>query len=177
MNEIAQAIVNDSVVKMRSLLQNGASATKSILIGEEYDLEEYDEISPLFYAIRKYASIDMIELLLEHGADILSVDSDGISALDVAIKFKRKDVAKFCIDQGIDLNQTKRKSGILPLMLASCFSDLEMIELLINAGAKLDITDKMGASAKDYAKKLGQKKVVEFLDAKGAKFNLYPEEK
>lgn len=176
MNKMTEAIDNDSLVKMKSILENGASATKPIPIGEEYDLEEYDEISPLFYAIRKYASIEMIELLLAHGANIYDVDRDGVGALDIAIKFKRKEVVRLCIDKGIDLNQTKRKSGILPLMLASCFSDLEMITLLVESGAKLDAKDGSGATAKDYAKKLGQKKVVEFLEEKGAKFNLYPNE-
>jgi ankyrin repeat protein len=175
MNQMTEAIANDSLTKLKSMLEKGASAIKPILIGEEYDLEEYDEISPLFYAIRKYASIEMIELLLAHGASIYDVDRDGVGALDIAIKFKRKEVVRLCIDKGIDLNQTKRKSGILPLMLASCFSDLEMIALLIESGAKLDAKDSSGATAKDYAKKLGQKKVVEFLEEKGAKFNLYPD--
>lgn len=176
MNEMTQAIANDSLAKMKALLKSGADAIRPILIGEEYDLEEYDEISPLFYAIRKYASIEMIELLLAHGANIHDVDRDGVGALDIAIKFKRKDVVKFCIDKGLDLNQTRRKSGILPLMLASCFSDLEMIELLMESGAKPDAKDSSGATAKDYAKKLGQKKVVEFLEEKGARFNLYSNE-
>lgn len=176
MNEITQAIANDSLAKMKSLLEAGADIAKPILIGEEYDLDEYDEISPLFYAIRKHASIEMIELLVTHGADIYAVDRDGVSALDIAIKFKHKEVVKFCVDKGIDPNQTKRKSGILPLMLASCFNDLEMLALLIEAGADLNAKDRSGATAKDYAKKLGQKQVVEFLEEKNARFNLYPNE-
>lgn len=176
MSAVSEAIENDSVAKMRSLIKEGADVNKPILIGEEYDLEDYDEISPLFYAIRKYASLEMIELLLEHGADLFACDLDGVSALDVAIKFKRKDVIQFCIDKGFDLNVSRRKSGITPVMLAACFSDLEMINLLIENGAELNTTDSCGMAAKDYAKKLGQKKMVAFLDEKGAKFNLYPEE-
>lgn len=176
MNEITQAIANDSLAKMKSLLESGADIAKPILIGEEYGLDEYDEISPLFYAIRKHASMEMIELLVAHGADIYAVDGDGVSALDIAIKFKHKQVVKFCVDKGINPNQTKRKSGILPLMLAACFSDLALIELLIEAGADLNAKDSAGATAKDYAKKLGQKQVVEFLGEKGARFNLYPNE-
>ncbi|HHD78377.1 MAG TPA: ankyrin repeat domain-containing protein, partial [Epsilonproteobacteria bacterium] len=57
----------------------------------------------------------MIELLLENGVDLMETDSDGVSALDMAIKFKRKDVIAFCIDKGFDLNATKRKSGIKPV--------------------------------------------------------------
>ncbi|SFV53538.1 ankyrin repeat family protein [hydrothermal vent metagenome] len=176
MNELTQAIENDSIAKLKSLLQEGADLNKPILIGEEYDLEEYDEISPLFYAIRKYASLEMIELMLENGVDLYVTDSDGISALDMAIKFKRKEIIQYCIDKGMELNRTKRKSGILPIMLAACFSDTELIEMLLEHGADINATDASGMSAKDYAKKLGQKKMVSFLSEKGARHNLYPEE-
>jgi len=176
MNEVTQAIENDSVAKMRSLLKNGVDLKKPILIGEEYDLEDYDEISPFFYAIRKYASMEMLELMLENGVDLHVVDSDGISALDMAIKFKRKDVIQFCLDRGFEINTSKRKSGITPVMLAACFSDIEMMQMLLDNGGEVNQADKSGMAPKDYAKKLGQKKMLEFLDEKGARFSAYPNE-
>jgi ankyrin repeat protein len=176
MNPVTEAIENDSVAKMKSLIKSGADLNKPILIGEEYELDDYDDISPLFYAIRKYASLDMIELLLENGVDLYELDSDGISALDMAIKFKRMDVIQFCIDKGFDLNTSKRKSGITPVMLAACFSNIEMMTLLLDNGAEVNCADRAGMSPKDYAKKLGQKKMIEFLTEKGAKFNVYPED-
>ncbi len=176
MNPVTEAIDNDSVAKMKSLIKEGVDLNKPILIGEEYELDEYDEISPFFYAIRKYASLEMIELFLANGIDLMERDADGISALDMAIKFKRTEIIKFCIDKGFDLNSTKRKSGITPVMLAACFSDLEMMALLLDRGGNTSVIDKSGMAAKDYAKKLGQKKMVEFLTQRGAKFNLYSEE-
>ena len=176
MNPVTEAIENDSVAKMKSLLKSGADLKKPILIGEEYELEDYDDISPFFYAIRKYASMEMLELMLENGVDLKEVDSDGISALDMAIKFKRKEVIQFCLDRGFDLNTSKRKSGITPVMLAACFSDLDMMKLLIDNGGDINIPDRSGMAPKDYAKKLGQKKMLEFLDEQGARFNVYPNE-
>ncbi len=176
MNEVTQAIENDSVAKMKSLLKNGVDLKKPILIGEEYELEDYDEISPFFYAIRKYASMEMLELMLENGIDLHEVDSDGISALDMAIKFKRKDVIQFCLDRGFEINSSKRKSGITPVMLAACFSDIEMMQMLLDNGGEINQADKSGMAPKDYAKKLGQKRMLEFLDEKGARFSAYPNE-
>jgi len=176
MKELLDAIEHDSLVKMRALLEQGVDLSRPIIIGEEYELDEPDEIGLLFYAIRTHASLEAIELLLEYGVDIHQLDGDKISALDTAIKFKRKDIVQLCIDKGMDLNSTKRRSGILPLLLAACFSDTEMAELLLDNGAELNATDASGMSAKDYAKKLGQKRMVEFLDEKGAKYNLYPNE-
>lgn len=118
----------------------------------------------------------MIELFLEQGVDLFATDSDSVSALDMAIKFKRLDVIRFCIDKGFDLNVSKRKSGITPVMLAACFTGIEMMKLLLDNGGDVNTVDKSGMSPKDYAKKLGQKKMVEYLTEKGAKFNLYPNE-
>jgi ankyrin repeat protein len=176
MKELLEAIENDSLVKMRALLDSGIDLSKPVIIGEEYDLDEPDEIGILFYAIRTGASLEAIELLLEYDLDIQALDSDKISALDTAVKFKRKDVVQLCIEKGLDLNTTQRRSGILPLLLASCFGDIEMAELLLKHGADLNATDSSGITAKDYAKKLGQKKMVDFLDGKGAAFNLYSNE-
>ncbi len=176
MNPLTLAIENDSIAKVKSLLKEGVDLNKPILIGEEYDLEEYDDISPFFYAIRKRASLEMLELFLENNVELMATDSEGVSALDMAIKFKRKEVIQFCIDNGFDLNTTKRKSGITPVMLAACFSDYEMMQLLLDGGGDINALDQAGMSPKDYAKKLGQVKMVEYLDEKGAKFSRYPNE-
>ena len=173
MNPVTEAIENDSIAMLKKLAKEGVDLTKPIVIGEEYDLEEYDEISPLFYAIRKHASLELIEFLLEHGADLFAPDSDGISALDTAIKFRRKDVVRLCIDRGADLNATTRKSGILPVMLAACFNDTELMQILLDAGAKINAVDKSGMSALDYARKLGQKRMENYLKERGATHAAY----
>ena len=176
MNPLTIAIENDSVAKVKSLLKEGVDLNKPILIGEEYDLEEYDDIAPFFYAIRKRASLDMLELFLDNGVELMKTDSDGVSALDMAIKFKRKEVIQFCIDNGFDLNTTKRKSGITPVMLAACFSDMDMMQMLLDGGGEINAVDGAGMSPKDYSKKLGQKKMTEFLHEKGGTFSRYPED-
>ena len=173
MNKVTEAIENDSIAGLKVLLKQGIDLNKPILIGEEYDLEEYDEISPLFYAIRKYASLELIEMMLENGVDLFETDSDGISALDMAIKFKRTDVIRYCIDKGFDLNSTKRKSGITPVMLAACFSDTEMMQTLLDAGGEINAVDATGMSPLDYARKLGQKKMQAYLEERGAKHAAY----
>ncbi len=176
MKELLKAIENDNLVKMRELLERGVDLSTPIVIGEEYDLEDYDEISLLFYIIRNYVSLEAIELLLEYDLDIKACDEAGISALDTAIKFKRHDIIKLCIEKGLDVNVSSRKSGITPLMLASCFNNIQTAELLLGYGAKINATDRTGMSPKDYARKLGQKKMQEFLTEKGGEFSIYKEE-
>jgi len=177
MEELLTAMKRDNLVKIKSLCKQGIDLTQPIILGSEYDLEDYDETSILFYAIRNGVSIDAIEILLDYGVDIKQIDEDGLSAIDVAIKFKREDIVELCISRGLDINKTSRKSGINPLLLASCFNNIPMVELLLKHNADINSSDNSGMSAKDYAKKLGQKKMLEFLDKNGAKHNIYQEEK
>ena len=173
MNELLQALENDNLVKMKELLDTGIDLNKPVIIGEEYELDEPDETNLLFYAIRTYASLEAIELLLEYGVDIYTYDENGVSTLDTAIKFKRHDIIELCIEKGYDLNESKRKSGIKPLMLTSCFGDIKTAQLLIDKGADINDTDNSGMSPKDYARKLGQKKFEEFLTGLGGEYSAY----
>jgi ankyrin repeat protein len=175
MEELAEAIDNDSIVKVRALCKGGADLTAPIDAGLEYGLEDPDNMPVLFYAIRKYASIELIEVLLEYGCDIREIDEDGLSSIDIAIKFKREDIIDFCVQQGMDVNETHRPSGITPIVLASCFNNTSIVEQLLKYGAEINSKDSNGMSAKDYAKKLGQKKMVIFLHERGARHNRYPE--
>ena len=166
---------HDNLVKMRALLEEGIDLSRPVVIGEEYDQDEPDEIGVLFYAIRSDVSIEAIELLLENGMDITDLDENGITTLDTAIKFRRRDMMELCLKKGMSVNESTRKSGITPLMLASCFNDIDTAQTLLDHGADINATDRTGMSPKDYARKLGQKKMQEFLEEKGGKFSAYPE--
>ncbi|MEA3456197.1 MAG: ankyrin repeat domain-containing protein, partial [Campylobacterota bacterium] len=144
MKALLEAIEHDNLVKMKALLEEGVDLSTPIIIGEEYDLEDHDEIGLLFYVIRNYGSLDAIKLLLEYGLDIKACDDTGISALDTAIKFKRHDIIELCIEKGLDVNASSRKSGITPLMLASCFSNIQTVEMLLEHGADINAADRAG---------------------------------
>ena len=171
MKELIEVIENDSIVKLKKLCKAGIDLNQPIDAGLEYGLEDPDYIPVLFFAIRKHASIEFIETLLENGLELNQVDDDGLSAIDIAIKFKREDIIDFCVKHGMNVNDTSRPSGITPIVLAACFNNTKIVEQLIKYGAEVNAQDNNGMSAKDYAKKLGQKKMVTFLDSKGAKYN------
>ena len=176
MEELIEVIENDNIVALKKMCKEGIDLNQPIDAGLEYGLEDPDYMPVLFFAIRKHASIEFIEVLLENGLDIHQIDDDGLSAIDIAIKFKRLDIVQYCIDKGVDLNSTKRPSGIMPLTLAACFNSTEIVQLLLDNGAEINAEDRMGMSAKDYAKKLGQKKMLVYLDERGAKFSRYAQD-
>jgi len=162
--KLLEAIEHDSIPQIKKLLkENSYNLNSEVIVGQEYDLEEHDEIALLFYLIQTGASLEVIELLIDSGMDIKYTNREGLSALDFAIKYRREDIIKLCKKSGISLTTSTRKSGLTPLMLAASFNDIELMKFLIKEGADVNTKDKFGMSALDYAKKMGQKKAVEFL--------------
>ena len=165
MQELLQAIEHDSLPKIKSLLKSkDYDLNCEVVIGAEYDLDEPDEIPLLFYVIQTGASLEAIELLTENGMKLDYTNREGLGAVDIAVKYKRKDIVTLCKNSGIDLTASKRKSGLTPLMLAASFNDIEMMKFLISEGADAKSVDRYGMDALSYAKKLGQKSAVKFLE-------------
>ncbi len=164
MKQLLEAIEKDSLVEVKRLLKEHTyDLNKDIAIGTEYELDEYDEIPLLFYLIQKHASLEMIKLLVEHGMNLHKTTKEGVGAIDIAIKYHRLDVLKYCKEQGIDIINSQRKSGLTPLMLATCFNDIEIMQYLLKNGANIEQRDSFGMNALDYAKKMRQKSAMEFL--------------
>jgi ankyrin repeat protein len=174
MAALLDAVERDNLVALRKVLASGeADLSGDVVIGEEYDLDEPDEIPLLFYVIQKGISLEALEMLVEAGMDLHFVNREGLGALDVAIKYRRSDIVRFCKDRGISLSTTRRKSGMTPLMLAAAFNDTEMVKYLLEEGAELNGVDSYGMTALDYARKMRQKQVQELLESRGAKHELY----
>lgn len=167
LRKLLQALERDSLVEIKKLLEKGDIDLQSdVIIGEEYDMDEPDEIPLLFYAIMNGASFEAIEMMLEAGMPIDTYTREGVGALDIAIKYRRSDIVKLCKENGISLTATKRKSGMTPIMLAAGFNDKEMVEFLLKEGADPAERDKYGMNALDYASKLGYDSMKSFIEDK-----------
>ena len=165
MQDLLQAIEHDSLPKIKSLLKTKQyNLNCEVVIGAEYELDEPDEIPLLFFVIQTGASLEAIELLIEHGMQLDYTNREGLGAIDIAVKYRRKDIVSLCKKSGISLTTSKRKSGLTPLMLAASFNDLDMMKFLISEGADAKGKDNYGMDAIAYATKLGQKSAVEFLE-------------
>ena len=127
-------------------------------------------------------NLEVVKYLVEHGVDINAIqNSEGEhTALSWSISHQHLEIFKYLISKGADIN-FKSELGTL-LHRASCFGQLEMIQILVEKGKGLNI------NAKDYAGKtplqvaLERKKtekdeyknenyngVIDYLRSKGAK--------
>ena len=101
--------------------------------------------------------------LLNAGADIHATDKNGVAALHHAVRFRSPTAVRTLIEHGANVNQVCRKSGSTPLHRAVTTTGapstagkreeaLEIIRLLIAAGADPSITNKSGRKPADYIK-------------------------
>jgi len=101
--------------------------------------------------------------LLESGADIHATDKNGVTALHHAVRFRSATAVRTLIEQGANVNQVCRRSGSTPLHRAVTTTGapgaagkrqevIEIIRLLIAAGADPSITNKSGRAPADYVK-------------------------
>jgi tankyrase len=101
--------------------------------------------------------------LLRSGADIHATDKNGVTALHHAVRFRNPTAVRTLIEHGANVNQVCRRSGSTPLHRAVTTTGapgvaekrqevIEIIRLLVAAGADPSITNKSGRRPADYVK-------------------------
>lgn len=83
--------------------------------------------------------VDAVQLLLENGANInLQSRTDGRTALYVTAVSKNIDTAKFLMKEGAK-TEIADKAGYTPLTAAVIVADPDMVETLVDGGARMDV--------------------------------------
>ena len=99
--------------------------------------------------------------LLKAGADVNAADKNGVTALHHAVRFRGPIAIRTLIEHGANVNQVCRRSGSTPLHRAVTTTGapgtagkhqeaVEIIRLLIAAGADPSIVNKSGKNPADY---------------------------
>src|SRR5439155_13512703 len=102
-----------------------------------------------------------IIMALKGGVDIHATDKNGVTALHHAVRFRSPAAVKTLIERGANVNQVCWRSGSAPLHRAVTQTGapgtagrrqqaLEIIRLLLAAGADPSITNKSGKRPADY---------------------------
>lgn len=131
--------------------------------GNPNDEEENGE-SVLCFALRYHCENDLLDLLIEHGADMDHCDHEGVSVFDVAVTYNNIFLIEKLIKNGFDVNQPTRKSGFTPLMGAVCYGRVEVIKMLLDLGVDVRARDGHGLSALDFARKMHKKSILALLE-------------
>jgi len=153
MQKWLEILKNDDFVGAKKYIKNGADVNEENENGE----------SVLAIGIRHHCDDELLDLLVENGANIYDFDSEGVSIFDMAITYNNLHMYEHILKSGIDVNKTNRKSGFTPLMCAACYGRIEIAKSLLDQGADKNTLDLRGFSALDFARKMNKKTVLDIL--------------
>lgn len=158
------ALLGDTVAAAR-ILQAGASVDATVQSLQEYSSEWGD--TPLHTAAAA-GHLQIVELLLDRGADVSAVNQMGATPLHRAID--HAEVVRTLLAHGADADAADER-GRTPLSWLARYPQPEAIALLIDSGADPNATDHRGETPLHRAALWGSTGAIEMLLAAGAEVN------
>jgi ankyrin repeat protein len=126
---------------------------------------------PLLYAV-SFSTPEMIELLLDNGADPNVQNSDGNSALHLAVLSEKTDYVRILLQhKNININ-LQDNSGFTAHHVSALKGDFQIFKELVDAGADLSLQNKTGSTALDLAKRFENQQIVDYLSQDLQQFSL-----
>jgi ankyrin repeat protein len=129
--------------------------------------EEADTTSPDF---PRSGYHNVLELLLESGADVNTTDMDGFTPLHLASYSDLVDVVEILIQKGAGLD-VKLIAGQTPLHCSSAWGHFRVTQLLLQRGADVASKDNSGRIPLHHACRSGRLEVVDCIMGASAQIN------
>jgi hypothetical protein len=117
--------------------------------------------------------MDVMELLIKHGATVDAQDDYGDTALMKAIARNRTEAARLLLKHGADVN-IKNIGGTTALIIAAINKHATIMEDLLAKGADVNTKDEQGRTALNWSVLRGDHDAVRILVKHGAK--IHPED-
>ena len=148
----------------RALLEGAHRRALALVSSRRFDINQRDERggTPLIYAaMRGYP--DLVENLLEIGANTASVNEAGFSALHVSSMNGKADTTQLLVDAGAALELVDSSFGATSLHMATQEGHCGVVEVLVRAGARVDHQATNGETPLYVAATRDQARVVSIL--------------
>lgn len=139
---------------------------------QQLGIDERDDTgrTPLMWLVVQQDA-EAVEVLIRARAHVNARDESGDSALTYAVNPTKPDkrIVRALLTAGADVNATVKDSKETPLMIAVRRGHVEIVPMLIDAGANVNAKMSDGATALDIAKDKKLEPVIVALRAAGAK--------
>ena len=139
-------------------------------------------ISSVLIASARERSIGMMQVLLDHGADIDYQSGEyEFTALLAAVHFMDVEGIKFLLEQGADPNKRGAENAVSALMmpfqrysnhLSTDEEKISVMRMLIDHGADINAKDRDGRTVLDYARYHNMSGSIRFIKNMGADITL-----
>ncbi len=158
---------NNSIDMVKLLLANGA----------DVNIKGHGDYTALMWAAESAKTTEIMELLIDKGADIHPVAQDGVNALIKAIFGVLSDsgsleAVKLLINNGMDVNYAiddEGAPGYNALMFAVRWGKIEVVKYLISAGADVNTKAGEGDTPLSIAADEEFAEIIKLLKDSGAK--------
>jgi hypothetical protein len=156
-SEVCYAAENGDLDRLKGLIIAGARINGTCV----------NQKSPLMLASAN-GHVDVVRYLLDHGAEVNKKESDGETALSLALELSPNlDVVEVLMQSGADID-ARDSLGRTPLMRATFANDSDRALYIISKGADVTIKSDEGETALGNAMKRGNQVLVEALKKAGA---------
>ncbi|KAJ5348690.1 uncharacterized protein N7506_001943 [Penicillium brevicompactum] len=125
------------------------------------------ELDDLLIIALRYQHDDMVYLLAYSNFGPNSKSLHNETALYVASQIGREDYVKLLLENGseVDVNTPETPHAWTPLFIACVEGHILVVEILLEFGAKQDLVDHLGWTAKEHAALRGHLEVAEMLES------------
>ncbi|KAK1148476.1 hypothetical protein N8T08_009481 [Aspergillus melleus] len=132
--------------------------------GYKVDPKSKDDrgFTPLHYAACK-GYTDVVQYLIDIGADVNSYSDHGVSALSCAAMYAHEEVVRVLCDRGANVNSADFVYHQTPLIFAVIGCDEFVVRMILQKGALVDVEDKSGRTALGRAADQGKEAIAKIL--------------
>ena len=167
----AQTNKQENTSLIQSAAQNNLTQVQELITqGANVNVKDKYYKTPLHYAAQNN-NLKMVEVLVENGAEIDAKDSNKETPLYTAVSVQSDKMVKYLASKGANPNPTHKKS-IPALMLAISNGDLNIVETLMQNGAKADYDTLVMTIGQIDLGLNGREKVLKVLTKYGTDINM-----
>jgi ankyrin repeat protein len=165
---------SEGVTPLHVAAKRAPAAVVEALLGAGATLDAADDRgrTPLMWAAVRSDQADVIAALLRAGANPNTRSVAMGTALHQAAAAGAVRSVQLLLEAGADVNAAPPKAGSSPLMFACSMERLEVVKVLLDRGAAVNLADSNGDTAIAVAAALNRPDIVRLLLAAGADKNI-----
>ena len=144
--------------------QNDVEGVRTALVDRPNTNQTIGNGKSLLMLAVESGNVAIVKLLLENRANPDRADDMGNTALMYAVPGADLDVMEALVMGGKTSLDSQNRQGMTALMMAARDGKHALVQYLLEAGAKHQLTDYTGRTALDWAKEGRNKRCIELLD-------------